>query len=347
MATTPGDVSSDAAELVAAFSVYDRAVDVVSAWEMIFTESDTPLRRAVLHFERFPVVRSPSGESTPDFTVLYDDGSACIGEIAHLPLADEGVDALCAQLARYHKVTHVPGPMGIVKVHTVSVMLLVPITVGPPAIQRVIEERALNDDHPYAPERLPVVVQFVFDRESGKYIFQRIPDPRNGELADEGLPEDARLSGWFRRHSVNIRPDRFQHIKVTRRFVNDPIAPLYLAVTLWTKTIADDGAYTGTKQAVLEYKVGELAERLRREFGNVRASDVRRALELLAAAGLAERDGDVWRVQWREIAVAGEDRDFAQELARRAAGKGRGGSGKARGARVRRGPGPPNQESLF
>jgi hypothetical protein len=291
-------------------------VDVVSAFEMVFTDSRSELPATVRHFERFPRIPVADGHSlTPDFTVLFDDGAGMVGEIARLSRRDESVDDLCAQLARYDALDQLPDGSGLTEVTYVDVVLLVPLDVGPAAVRRVIYERALSDEHPYVPRTLPCIVQFGFDE--GRYIFQRLPDPHNGLPRDGDRPDG--LGGWFTRNGdFRAQPKRFASIKAARAFMNDPVDDLYLATHLWAKTLPTDAGEAGAARPVrVTVRPADLAAALRTQHGGVRSSDVERALGLLATAKLAELTPDGWIVAWEELRSPGEQ-DLAHIIARRA-----------------------------
>src|SRR5439155_26789813 len=64
------------------FRLYDRNVDVVSAWELIFTQSDTAIPPRVRHFERFPSIAIAGGrELTLDFTAVFKEGPGVVAEV--------------------------------------------------------------------------------------------------------------------------------------------------------------------------------------------------------------------------------------------------------------------------
>jgi hypothetical protein len=163
------------------YDVYDTCADIVSAFEWLFTDptvKDMPA--TVRHFERYPTVVSDAGtELTPDFTVLFNDGTAIVGEIAKIPLADQGVDRLCDQIGKYATVSSVPVGTGAASA-SVDVMLLVPMANGNNAYQRIIEQRMLDTEHPYSPAKAPAIVQFA--REASGYTFQRLLAANNGSL---------------------------------------------------------------------------------------------------------------------------------------------------------------------
>ncbi len=153
------------------FTTYDRAVDVVSAFEMVYTTSRTELPATVRHFERFPRVPGSSGKTvTPDFSVVFHDGGGLVGEIARVALHEGSVDSLCNQIARYDALRQLPIAEGFAEVSHTDVLLLVPQSVGVATVKRVVVERFAEPDHPYKPSAAPCVVQFAFDE--GRYIFQ-------------------------------------------------------------------------------------------------------------------------------------------------------------------------------
>jgi hypothetical protein len=334
--------------LLQEFRLYDRNVDVVSAWETIFTRSLTDLPAEVVHFERFPSIAATDGRpATPDFTVLFSDLHAIVGEIANFGQADGSVDALCEQITRYEALVQMPAGGGSFSaVPTVDVMLFVPLNLGTSAIRRIIGERYAQEGHFYKPSVPPVIVQFTLQTEPEAYVFQRRPEAENGMLRDQGLPSGGRLSTWFSENDVTIKPERFREIKVARAFMNDPIPPLYLATFLWAKIFADRAAKSGEGRPVLiDSDPVALATQLRNEYGVVRASDVRAALALLERARLAERSSTGWTVYWTELKSL-SDRDLAATLAQRSVRP----PSKSVAQAVRERPEteePPRQEPLF
>jgi hypothetical protein len=307
------DVRDCVERLLQGFTTYDRAVDVVSAFEMAFITSRTDLPGTVRHFERFPRVPDEVGNKlTPDFSVVFSDRSGLVGEIARIALHDNSVDSLCSQIAKYDALSGLPGPDGIVDVSFVDVLVLVPQSVGVAAVRRIVVERYADPTHSYNPSVPPCVVQFAFDED--RYIFQRLLEPMNGVLREGERPDG--LGRWFEENGdFKAKPSRFSDIKANRAFMNDPVDALYLATHLWAKTfptIAGDAR----RPVRLELKPADVAAKLRDAYGGVRSPDVERALELLRTAKLAERTPDGWVVAWEELRVTGE-RDLAQALATR------------------------------
>jgi hypothetical protein len=213
------DLAECVERLLHGFGIYDRAVDVVSAFQMAFTTSDTQVPQTVLHFERFP--RIPGGEDsplTPDFTVVFKDGTGLAGEISRLALHESSVESLCRQIAKYDALRQLPDGTGLADVAYTDVLLLVPQSVGVAAVKRIIIERVADSNHPYKPSVPPCVVQFAFDED--RYIFQRLLEPRNGILRDGDRADG--LGRWFEENGdFKARPSRFSDIKAARAFIND------------------------------------------------------------------------------------------------------------------------------
>ncbi len=275
------DLAECVQRLLHGFATYDRAVDVVSAFEMAFTTSRSQVPGTVRHFERFPAI--PSGEDstlTPDFTVVFDDGTGLAGEIARLAMHENSAESLCRQVAKYDALAQLPDGTGLAEVTHTDVLLLVPQSVGVAVVKRIVVDRFANPEHPYKPSVAPCVVQFAIDED--RYIFQRLLEPRNGILRDGDRADG--LGRWFEENGdFKARPSRFSDIKAARAFVNDPADPLYLATHLWAKTfptVAGDAA----RPVRLEVRAADLAAELRDRYGGVLTSDVDQALGLLKSA---------------------------------------------------------------
>jgi hypothetical protein len=304
-------------QLLGAFYTYDRAVDVVSTFEMLFAVSQTELPRTVKHFERFPKVTAGDGEdATPDFSVVFHDGTGLAGEVARLALHDESVESLCRQLLRYDSLKQVPSSGGQPEhISYCDVLLLVPLDVGVPAIRRILHERMNEPTHWYSPSVAPCVVQFGFDQ--GRWVFQRPPDPSNGHLREEG--RDTGINEWLDMDSIKVKPERFADIKAARPFINDSVDSLYLATLLWTKTFATVASrLQGPPPILLSVTAGSVGADLRSKFGPVKTTEVVRALELLRTAKLAEQAPDgTWQIAWEKLHSTRE-REVERILARRA-----------------------------
>jgi hypothetical protein len=310
------DVDACIERYVRRFRTYDRAVDVVSAFEALFTRSND-LPPTVRHFERFPTVLASGDEveRTPDFSVAFTDETALIGEVARIALRDESVDSLCEQLAAYDQARQVPtSATAKAEIQRADVLLLVPADVGPDAVDRIIRQRLESTAHWYNPSAPPCILQFLFDE--GRYHFQRLPTPGNGTPNDGA--RGAGLGDWLSRTStISVQPSFFMGFKAEKAFMNDPPDDLYLATILWTKIfplLEPDPAVEGF---LLRVRPGELAVIAQRRFGRVRTGDMKRALTLLETAQLALKVDDGWLVGWQPLRRSSV-RDIAQVIARRA-----------------------------
>ena len=137
--STPPSAAEQA--LLTEYETYDQHVDVVSALEWLFTDPVVKgMPDTVAHFERFPriPVAGKKDPLTPDFTVLFADGTAIVGEIAKIALHENSVEKVCAQIGGYAVLDQVPnGRGGLATVRHLDVMLLVEAAVLRPWETRV------------------------------------------------------------------------------------------------------------------------------------------------------------------------------------------------------------------
>lgn len=270
----------------------------------------------VAHFERFPRLQGSDGNPvTPDFSVVFKDGTALVGEIARVALHEASVDDLCHQIGRYDSLTALPIAEGTVDVAHVDVVLFVPLDIGTDVVRRVITERLLDANHPYKPSHPPCIIQYV--AQPDKYVFQRRPDSGNGELREGD--RDPALGAWLARGDFKPPADGFAHVKAQRPFMNDPVAPLYLACQLWTKVFP---TLTAGSSPVGDYKpltftVDELAAEVNAMYGHVGKTALRNAMAILVASRCAEALGvDRWRIAWGDLAHRSGN-EVGEVLARR------------------------------
>ncbi len=321
MAKTPTQ-PYDEQKLLDCYRVYDTAVDVVSALQFLFTGAKD-LKDTVDCFDRYPKLRGTDrAPATPDFTVLFKGPAAVVGEIARFGLPDESVDSLCRQIGRYETIPSVKGEKRLVKPQYIDVLLLVPAELGTEAVRRIIRERYQNRDNSYKPQRPPCIVQW--SRSDELYVFQRLGEPENGRLREEG--RIAGLNTWLDKGSVKIRAGRFKENKAAYAFMNDPVDPLYLATTLWSKTFADMArAVLATVEAggtvPLRIEGTTLAGLLHKHYGtSVTVTDIRRAMNILVACKLADSDpAGGWTVAWGPITLRGGENELHRVLAGKAA----------------------------
>lgn len=304
-------MSSD--PLWAEYNHYDRRVDIVSIAQVWFTRAEK-MSTTVRHFERFPRITHPDGnDATPDFTVLFEDDTAVIGELANLALAPGSLDSLASQLQRYSELTEVQSaPMSgsqrpMQQVREVDVLLFSPADVANAACDR-LAAAIDNNSHPYSPLRPPMVLSYSFDPDQGAYTFQRPTRAKNDLLPDYG--RDPSLTTWLQGASDTLRglPAQFGHVKASARFMNDDPPALYTATVIWSVLLPSYVADQKLDAPVdLPFSVEELVDRMRRDFGFGRARDVREALEFLKIARLAAETAEGWEIYFRDLgSIAGE-----------------------------------------
>ena len=189
-----GDDASKAELLHAEYGRYDRCVDIVSAAEVWFTRA-AEMKDAVAHFERYPSISAGKILTTPDFTVLFDDGTAYIGELSNLSLQPASLDSLCAQIGRYDRLDRVPGPDGaLVEISAVDVLLFVPHSEANSAVARMAAAIA-DENHTYSPRRFPSVFAWSFDASKTRYVFTLAGGQQNQRPRGHG--RDPSLESWM------------------------------------------------------------------------------------------------------------------------------------------------------
>ncbi len=303
----PGDdPASEAERLLADYRRYDSCVDIVSAAEVWFTRA-TGLRDTVAHFERYPIIDHTDGdEATPDFTVLFDDGTAYVGELSNLSREPASLDSLCHQIGRYDTLNRVPGPTGdLVEVSAIDILVFIPQGEANAAVARmasVIEDA----EHAYSPNRFPSVFGWSFEADRTRYIFSLARGGANPRPRGHG--REPSLEGWMSAienpDTLTGMPEHFGPIKVARRFVNDPTPPLYMATLLWGTVLPSMSGGQGD----ISTSAADLAERLRSDYGRGKANEVAQALDLLRLAGLAQREGpEGWVIAHQPINRHDED----------------------------------------
>jgi hypothetical protein len=312
-------VSGDRDQILRDYKAYDARVDIVSCVEVFFTLSSS-LPPTVGHFERFPRYAAPDGiEVTPDFTVLFNDGTLLVGEISNLARGDESLESLLGQIGRYDTLRSAPsgrrvgGGHDLVEVSDVDVIVLIPDADANAACDRIdaaIEERRWD----YSPSQRPTVMAWSFDPPNSRYVFKY--DDRSNNPRPRTHGRDPSITSWLRNASDTLQcsGDHFERVKVTQRFMNDRPPPLYTATILWLTALP---ALAAPQVPPLDLSVtpARIAEWLRANLGWGDADAVRGALTFLARAGLARERRDDWVVP---LSVVGRSHnEVHEELLRR------------------------------
>jgi hypothetical protein len=291
-------VPNEHAQILREYRAYDARVDIVSCFEVFFTKS-TSLPASVAHFERFPRYVAEDGRPvSPDFTVLFRDGTLLVGEIANLARNDESLKDLLVQIGRYDTLREGPasarrgGGHVLAPVAGVDVLVVFPDAEANAACDRidaVIEARRWG----YNPSQRPTVMAWSFDPPNSRYVFKYDDRANNPRPRTHG--RDPSITSWLRQNSDTLRcsGDHFTGVKVTQRFMNDRPPPLYMATILWL-TCLPAVAAPSLPPIDVSATATELADWLRANVGWGDADAVRAGLDFLCRAGLAVERRDDW-----------------------------------------------------
>lgn len=212
--------------------------------------------------------------ATPDFTVLFRDGSLLVGEISNLARQRESLESLLHQLGRYHRLEQGPsaplagGGHDLAPVSEVDVMVLIPNAEANFARDRI--NAAIQDaEHDYDPEHRPAVLGYAYEDVSGRFVFTY--DDRAGNPRPRAHGREPSLASWLEGQSDTLicASRQFAPVTVARRFMNDRPPPSYVATVLWLEILP---ALADEPQSDLVVTPAEVAEWMRRTYGWGRAS---------------------------------------------------------------------------
>lgn len=245
---------------------------------------------------------------TPDFTVLFGDGTLLVGEISNLAREERSLEDLLHQIGRYDTLPQAPsGPLAggghtLNDVEAVDVLVLVPDGESNAAIDRIsaaIEERR----HGYAPHQRPTVMGWSFDVANSRYIFKYDDRSRNPRPRTHGRTPT--LTSWLLEQDDTVRcpASRFGPVKVRQRFMNDRPSALYMATILWLDALP---ATAGPQIPPVDLQVSaaELATYLRASYGWGDTDAVVGGLSFLQRAGLARPNERGRAIELKEVAAS-------------------------------------------
>lgn len=301
--TTQGD---DYEQLIDGYRLYDEYSDIVSSMQWLFTDT-TKLPNVVTHFERFPRFAVNGVDVTPDFTVLFSNGNAIIGEIARISQRPESVQKLAKQVGAYSSATSVPTTKGRSKVQEVGVLLLMPVDVAAKTVDRLI----LKPEHDVQLSKAPCIANY--SRDTKRYNYNRIRDPGNGDLPDNGSGAD--LVGYLN-SSLGTPISAFAPLKAQYPFTNDPVDTLYLATHLYTKTWPT--LHGDDLEGDVQIDVDATLKELRLQSPSVKKREILRALALLREAERANCLDGQWAVNLGRIRSKTHGSEIHSVLAERA-----------------------------
>ena len=308
-------MSSDSREeLLKEFSVYDKAVDIVSCWESalnyIYAEEFDRF-----YFDRFPSLDAGEKTLTPDFTVFFDDSYGLIGEIKRtFPDDQKAILSELEQIARYDDdlaLKHSGG--GHAVPDTCDIVIIIEGSSAPQIgtrLQRIITEKDKFDF-----TNNPVLIRYHFNQDAlmSRYEFQRVTQLEY-EFQDNDLDTKDSLSDILGEEgeyqTLRVYPKHFSSFKVRKPICNDTPPGPYLATFLWHKIFPEFlnedqyeiwQATNGQKEIPIGISVNDLTGKVNDYLhdGTVKQVWIRRALDFLCGADLAkEEDNDNYNVRF-------------------------------------------------
>ena len=299
---------SDREQLRREYKEYDAKVDIVSCFEVFFEDS-TSLPLTVVHFERFPHYRAPDGRGvTPDFTVLFNDGTLLVGEISNLARDEHSLEDLLHQIGRYDTLSQAPsgllagGGHTLTDIEAVDVLVLVPEGESNAAIDR-INEAIEEHRYGYAPRQRPTVMGWSFDAAGSRYIFKY--DGRSNNPRPRTHGRSPSLTSWLQGSHDTLRcpAGRIGPVKISRRFMNDRPPGLYMATVLWLDALPAV-ASPRLPPVDLDVTVADLAAYLRVSYRWGDTDAVNSGLAFLQRAGLARPTANGWAIELKEVATS-------------------------------------------
>lgn len=301
-------MSSDSREeLLKEFSVYDKAVDIVSCWEAsmnyIYAEEFDRF-----YFDRFPSLDAGEKTLTPDFTVFFDDSYGLIGEIKRtFPNERKAILSELEQIVNYDDdlgLKHAEG--GYTVPETCDIVIIIGGSSAPQIGTRL--QRIISEEDKFDFTSNPVLIRYHFNQDAlrSRYEFQRVTQ-LEFEFRDNDLDAEDSLSyvlgeeGEYQ--TLRGYPKHFSPFKVQKPICNDAPPGPYLATFLWHKIFPEylnDDQYeiwqatNGQKEIPVDVSLDDLTEKVNQYMhnGTVRQVWIRRALDFLCGADLAEEEGD-------------------------------------------------------
>lgn len=319
-------------ELLKEFSVYDTTVDVVSSWESILNYSYAD-EFDQFYFDRFPSLEGSKGELTPDFTVFFDESYSLIAEIKRtFPNEREGIFTELDQISKYDAELGIQNKDGdYVVPETGDILVIIEGSSAPQIGTRL--NRILLEEEKYTFSKNPVLIRYQFNQDAlmSRYEFQRVTELELG-FRDQELDTDTTLSDTIGEAgeygTLEGYPKHFNSFKARKPICNDEPPGPYLATFLWHKIfpgyLSDEQfdvwkATNGQKAIPVEVTVDGLTDEVNdyMKDGQVRNLWIRRALEFLEGANLADEQDDRYEIRFMGIVQdVGEDniQEGSQEM---------------------------------
>lgn len=313
------------------FQVYDKAVDIVSCWEAYLTNIYGS-KFEDFYFDRFPSLDEGGKELTPDFTAYFSKEYGFVAEIKRtFPNGDKAIRSELDQIATYDQELAIQtGAGNYVTPETCDILVLIEGSSAPQIglrLQRIIEDRSEDFDAE------PVLLRYQYNQDAlrSRYEFQRVTQLKY-EFQDDHLDVESTLYDTIGKggdyETLPCFPQHFKSNKVQKPLCNDTPPGPYLATVLWHKIFPEylteeqfekwQGSNGQTKLPVT-VSVSEITDKVNSYMhdGRVRKSWVRRSLEFLEGAELAEcNEGEEY-----EIGYMGLVKDLGSDIVQEDAGE--------------------------
>lgn len=307
-------MSSDSREeLLKEFSVYDKAVDIVSCWESslnyIYAEEFDRF-----YFDRFPSLDADQGSLTPDFTVFFDESYGLIGEIKRtFPDDRKAFLSELEQIANYDDelgLKHAEGDYTVPE--TCDIVIIIEGSSAPQIGTRL--QRIIQEEEEFDFTKNPVLIRYHFNQDAlmSRYEFQRVTQ-LEFEFQDDLDAENSLsyiLGEEGEYQTLSVYPKHFSSFKVRKPICNDAPPGPYLATFLWHKIFPDYlnkdqyeiwQATNGQKEIPITLSVDDLTEKVNHYMhnGTLKRVWIRRSLDFLCGADLAkEKGGEEYKIRF-------------------------------------------------
>lgn len=292
-------------ELSKKFTVYDTAVDIVSAWEANMKHTYAE-EFPNFYFNRFPSLDKNGGKVTPDFTVFISEKYGFISEIKRtFPDERKAILSTLDQIKSYDSELALQNGSGDYIVPEICDIVVIIEGSSAPQIGTRLQ-RIIAGEEEVKFENYPVLLRYTFNQDAlmSRYEFQRVTE-LEFEFQDDELDAENTLSELVGEandyNTLEGWPKHFKKYKVQKPLCNDPPPGPYLATVLWHKIFPgylteqqaeQFQATDGSKELPINLTVDQLTEDLNDYMrdGSVRKIWVRRALDFLKGADLAKSD---------------------------------------------------------
>jgi len=260
------------------------------------------------YFDRFPSLDAGEKTLTPDFTVFFDESYGLIGEIKRtFPDDREAILTELEQIANYDdELALKHAKDGSTVPSTCDIVIIIEGSSAPQIGTRL--QRIITEENEFEFTSNPVLIRYHFNQDAlmSRYEFQRVTqlefEFQNDDLdAADSLSHILGEEGEYQ--TLRVYPKHFSSFKVRKPICNDAPPGQYLATFLWHKIFPEYlnqdqyeiwQATDGQKEIPVEVSIPVLTEKVNDYMhdGTVKQVWIRRALEFLCGADLAEEEDD-------------------------------------------------------